>query len=618
MEKSINIPEFNNQDWKINMRVKKTVAAVVMSVAAIFAYDHISSEESENEKVMVIPHIPSNMDTGDKVSKAILDRYDLAIGNKTMVVKVQEKTKSLITLLIEKISFSKNEKKEESLKKHETEIDMYLLSRLSKEYIDQNKKEVIWKNNGKAILLAFHKKTPRNRWEIVYLPTPPKNPFNDTIHINHKWVTFSIAPYPKANGYNTEYQISTWWVWEVMQLALLYPYESLEYKNIDTVREAIELKIKEINDKIAIISKAKKTKKTQENQKKQLMSLQVKKWLSDKELNVIEKKLATLQRYEYFSYIPFTERQNTEENQKRWLKYLFSRMKKTYETTVASKVSDMPSTIGWLTIWEAIPIYFPTVLNIIERMDFMDYYHKWGTSMVLKDTKELDILMASQINKSLTTFWLNLDEAFNWQRSRVGATWVGQIMPKTYFLYREHPKYRLLLPEHDFQKAAQNHDMSFRLQIAHFDDQMKQFPSVIKQNWKSLMADKETKMWLNAVLAAWYNGNMKRIVGEVFSWLEETDWLWKYKQRLHPKNIMDAMKKQRDEKVAKVESEIWKLSIKVSWKRKALSLDVQEEIKRKKEEIWAINATYKESSTYVMKTVFVTNYLASRYQWFGM
>lgn len=615
MKRNINIFEYKNQEWKINIWVKKTLAALSLSVAAILAYDHGKSWDILEEKVEVIPHTPSNMNTGDKISKAILDKYDLLIGNKTEVVKWQEKTKSIIENILEKI-FSKEEKKDEKLKKHEKEIDMYMLSIITKEYCDQNKKEVIGRNNGKAIILAFHKKTPRNRGEIVYLPIPPRNPYNDTIHINHKWVTFSITPYIKSNGYNTEYQITTGGVGEVIQLATLYPMELQEYKNIDMVAENIQSKIDEIENKISAIWKQRKTKKTEGAQQKQLSSLQSKKWLLEKELKLVERKLSQLQRYEYFSYIPFTERQNTKENQDRWFRYIAEKMKKTYETSIWERISDMPSSISWLTIWEAIPVNFPMVLNIIERMDFMDYYTKWATSTTLKDKKELEPLMISQINKSLTTFWLNWEEAFNWQRSRVGAMWVGQIMPQTYFLYREHPKYRLFLPEANFQKAAQSHDMSFRLQVAHFDDQIKQLPGIVKNNWKKLMSHNETKMWLMAILAAGYNGSMKRIVWEVFSWLEENDWFWKYKERLLPKNILEAMKKAKDLKVANVEAEIWELNKKASWKRKGITIWDQQQIKSKKEQITSINATFKESSTYVMKTVFVTSYLEQRYPWF--
>lgn len=89
-------------------------------------------------------------------------------------------------------------------------------------------------------------------------------------------------------------------------------------------------------------------------------------------------------------------------------------------------------------------------------------------------------------------------------------------MPSTYALYRNNSKYGPLFPESDFDIAARDHETSFRLQVAHFDDQIHQFPDVIKKNWTVLIRDKDTRIGIISLLAAGYNGSMKRIMDEVF------------------------------------------------------------------------------------------------------
>ena len=42
-----------------------------------------------------------------------------------------------------------------------------------------------------------------------------------------------------------------------------------------------------------------------------------------------------------------------------------------------------------------------------------------------------------------------------------------------------------------------------------------QFPQAIKKNWKTLISDPSTQIGIIALLAAGYNGSMKRIIEEV-------------------------------------------------------------------------------------------------------
>ena len=96
-------------------------------------------------------------------------------------------------------------------------------------------------------------------------------------------------------------------------------------------------------------------------------------------------------------------------------------------------------------------------------------------------------------------------------------------MPSTYYRYWKNEKYGDLFPESDFDVATRDHETSFRLQISHFDDQVYQLPSMVKNNWKILMNDRETGIGIVAILAAGYNGSMKRIVDEVFAGMPEKE-----------------------------------------------------------------------------------------------
>jgi hypothetical protein len=96
------------------------------------------------------------------------------------------------------------------------------------------------------------------------------------------------------------------------------------------------------------------------------------------------------------------------------------------------------------------------------------------------------------------------------------AQWVGQMLRSTYNLYRRHAVYGPYFPEEDYDIASSDHPTSFRLQIAHFDDQIYQFPKAIQSEWKKLIHDPVHQAPLLGILAAGYNGTMSRIVTEIF------------------------------------------------------------------------------------------------------
>ncbi len=319
--------------------------------------------------------------------------------------------------------------------------------------------------------------------------------------------------------------------------------------------------------------------------------------------------LGEQERYTHFSYIPYREGLNTPENQKKGYEYLSDTMKKTYEHAIGNtSLWKMRSNVQGMTIAEELPWQFPLILNLVERMDFEVYFDRAGK--VLKPKKELDPLMENQLGRSLTTFWANTSNAFNWQKSRVWAQGVGQIMPSTYFRYWKNDKYGDLFPESDFDIATRDHETSFRLQISHFDDQVYQLPWIVKKNWKTLMHDKESAIGILAILAAGYNGSMKRIVDEVFADMPEKDMssLTAYRERLNPRKIMESMEKALKRRIEASSQPTYHIDKKTK-KKTLLPLNAEQ-----KEEIARHTAMYKESMTYVLKAEYVWKSLKDKYK----
>lgn len=597
----------NQALWKIVFITALLTSSILSGDTNLWQYRDLSfteemiSKTDNNKKTLV-------KKTGKNLSSEILEEYK-RIKGKNWLNEVKEETENWVTKILKWIWFF-NESKEKWSKINE-EVDIYLLSRVTKEYIDRHKVTIIWNDSWKAFLLTYYKKPKSKTPEIIYLPISPINPKNETLEV-HKWTTtFSVSPYIKSNWYNTEYKISSNKWWELYQLSILYPAEYWEYAKELEKKQNLEAKrnnlVKEENN----LKVSEKSKKVKDKKRHKLLHNSISE--INTELKELDKKLSNKKDFKYFSYIPYTKWVDTYRNQKRWLDYLIKEMKITYNSIFQKRLGDYRSTIPGLSIENAIPENFPFVLNIIERMDFLEYFEKdWIT---LKDKKTIEEIMISQINRALTTFWLNLEDSFNWQKSSVWAEWVWQIMPWTYNLFRNTEKYGVFLPEGNFSKAARDHATTFRLQISHFDDQIIQIPLIIKQNWNEVLNDNHTRIWLNALLAAGYNWNMKKVVSKVFLGIDSDAWLEIYKKRLHPENIIIAMKKYRDNKISLLESEIniTRSKIKLSKLSKHQIEVLNSQIKEKQDEIIAINNTYKESMTYVLKTEFVVNYLMKNF-----
>lgn len=178
-------------------------------------------------------------------------------------------------------------------------------------------------------------------------------------------------------------------------------------------------------------------------------------------------------------------------------------------------------------------------------------------------------------------------------------------------LYRNDKKYGPLFPNSDFDSAARDHETSFRLQLAHFDDQIYQFPLTIRNNWKILMQDKTTAIGLISLLAAGYNGAMKRIINEVLGDIishppsDEKSLIRAYRARLSPDSIMQAMEIAKNRDIGDIH-DFYKP--KPHRDKKMKKMIVPHELSPSKEEIAEIQkrtATYKESMTYVLKAQYV-------------
>ena len=73
-----------------------------------------------------------------------------------------------------------------------------------------------------------------------------------------------------------------------------------------------------------------------------------------------------------------------------------------------------------LKIEEELPWQFPFILNLVERMDFEEYFAR-PSRKILQSNEVIDPLMKKQLGRALTTFGVNTKDAFNWQGSTKDA-----------------------------------------------------------------------------------------------------------------------------------------------------------------------------------------------------
>lgn len=629
----------NSETSKRVLSFRNLVLAIVLS-AEMTAADTLQEDTSNTTSPPILLAIsnPSNTNASPVISKRdiladeIWEEYDHRKEKTTKII--QDEAKLLFSKILEYVGIESKSSPE----KHEAvtsgePTDFYTLAIIGKKYLTENREQLIQKHFGKAIVFAHYKNRTNGRGQFVLLPIPRSNPLSEPLQTKDLWTSFTLTPREKSNGYNTEYIITSKSGEETIELAILYPVSSPEYKlRLSEVEKmkvkagAIETSVHALSQKLQAVPTGKKTtaqtkqlKSEQTKYQKKLAELWKQKWEMLKKIRTEEGKLWKLNQLTYISYIPYTEKSNNSAIHKKGFKYLSMKMKETYESVFGKKVAEYPSTVKGLSIEKALPPKVPLILNIIERMDYQVYFEP--NTLTLRDKKYLDETMSSQITRSLSTFWMNEQDSFNWQTSPVGAGGVGQIMPGTYSLFKKNRKYGPLFPESDFKTASQDHETSFRLQIAHFDDQICQLPLVIQQNWETLMSDQDARMWINALLAAGYNGNMKRVTKAILGDISPDQPLGTFKARLSSSHaILQAMENDRRRNVMPLEAKIQRSGqslIFTKGKRQkakrtyALSAS---QIAATRKEIAAINNTYKESMTYVLKTFYVSQYLSENFE----
>ena len=502
-------------------------------------------------------------------------------------------------------------------KSPEVQYDELKLSQVARDFLDRNHTELKWENPDRASIVIFSPGGIQWKNQAKQLCIPRKNPDNKPIQVDG----FTLVPVPKSNGYNTEYIIKDREGRPWNQLAILFPAENPKFTRKKKLQEEqIQLK-KEIVASNATLSYLPKKKVAERD------SLGKKiRWLQE-QLAQNKAKIDAIwsqQQYIHFTYIPYRESLNTDKNRKQGFEYLATAMQKTYSHPIEKKtLGNMKSNIPWSSISDAIPWQYPGILNLIERMDFEAYFDSTGKTLKSKDS--ISTLMDTQLGRSLTTFWVNTSQAFNWQRSPVWAQGVWQIMPKTYQRFHnpmpteKNPnperKYMPLFPESDFDIASRDHETSFRLQIAHFDNQIFQFPDTIKKNWKELIWNPKTSIGIVALLAAGYNGSMTRIMEEVFGkeYKKSTLDLADCKQRLSVKSIVHAMEKSKNQDIALIYESNKQKPYRDKKTKKLIQPPDLPLNKEQQEKIQKRIATYKESMTYVLKAEYVWQYLSRKH-----
>ena len=184
-------------------------------------------------------------------------------------------------------------------------------------------------------------------------------------------------------------------------------------------------------------------------------------------------------------------------------------------------------------------------------------------------------------------------------------------MPTTYTRFSNHEKYGPLFAEEDFDLAARDHETTFRLQISHFDDQIFQFPQSVKKNWKALINDPSTQIGIIALLAAGYNGSMKRIVDEVFGAKNLS--LDECKKFLTLESITSSMNDAKEYDIVAIEKENITKPKKDKKTGKMIQPPTPPLTADQKSRINKRIAMYKESMTYVLKANYVWKQLKTDY-----
>jgi hypothetical protein len=341
---------------------------------------------------------------------------------------IEEETKWNLEWLKKMFWLSKSKPPE---KPKEPIYDPLKLSRMGKKFLDANHEKLKIENPDTTTILVYQQGTDDKKSEARHLSIPRSNPENKPLRVNG----FVLTPSPKSNGYNTEYIITGPDGKEWTQLAVFFPATNPKYKR---KRDAEKL-LRETQAELPALQE--KYRKEKNAKKKQAI-------LSD--ISKLQGKIQSLpnliasygepEQYTHFSYIPYREAFDTPENQKAWFQYLKASMIATYQyrnPLNGKPVTSIHNIDTKLTVEEELPWQFPFILNLVERMDFEEYFAR-PSRKILQSNEVTDPLMKKQLGRALTTFGVNTKDAFNWQGkyqrctvSRSNAQEYLQSLPKT-------------------------------------------------------------------------------------------------------------------------------------------------------------------------------------------
>ncbi len=260
----------------------------------------------------------------------------------------------------------------------------------------------------------------------------------------------SLKPVPRTNGYNTEFIITATKngqeeIWD--QMAIRYTSLLPEYRELMSIVKKLKAEKSNLEDTIISVNKqlqnaALARKKLTEAPKKDPQKL--KNIVAEqKRLNILLRKSehalgevntqlpialkksdAVPNKFEDFSYTPYSQRFNTPEVRDSGFRYLNESVKKAWLNPKMAGYKTSLGVDGKLAAQEAFPREIGLTLAIVERMDFVKYLSKWNPDTkagILRPQADVDQIMKSQIERAITMVGLNRETTFNFQRSEVGA-----------------------------------------------------------------------------------------------------------------------------------------------------------------------------------------------------
>lgn len=394
-------------------------------------------------------------------------------------------------------------------------------------------------------------------------------------HMLNVWGTILNIRKLANNGYNSEFEITpsdgNKWTMIGSIFTTSHPIVlSLKnkQKKLETIQGTINTLTAELGrlkSKLKLLMK--KNRERVQEITKQLAGLRGYEASLTNDIWELAKQIPNISKYVSFSYVPYQRVLDTHDTHMEGMRHLSKIMTDAYEhlksqkrmtVTETKDGKEMTRIIDTSEIHKKAPPELAILLNLVERMDYQVYYktipeHReyklvgkpWkqrtisvhiSAQEILRDTNELDTIMATQVGRALTVFGLNRENAYSWQRNIDSwALGLAQLIPSAYRNLQI--KYSTLQGKSgvptEHEVGAKNQRISMQFQIMHLYDEHHQLPSWIRSDWDRIMTDRQAMIWIYSILAAGYNGSMKNTLTE--SRLN-TPWTHKISE-LYPVNL---------------------------------------------------------------------------------